>query len=805
MESVSRFIPSRRRAALLATACLLVPAFAAEPAALFEREMAKRHQGVEEAQILITKGDEAYHSGQYADAVEAFAGARDLIPAAPATNQLREAVTRRYAQASVAYGQQLVRKGDLPGAHAVIDKVLAKDVAPDDLDAVAFRAQINDPIRTNPAMTAEHGQNVEKVRKLLYTADGAYNLGKYDQAKATYEDVIRIDPTNSAAQRGMERVAAAKSDYDRAAYDHTRAEYLKEVDGAWATAVPRGNEIIPAIGAGEPANGGRVLISNKVKLIILPSVAFDQVTLEEAIDYIRAQSAKFDTTELDPANKGLNFNLELGPAGNEAADRIRSQRLSLRLKNVPVSQVLKYLCDTTHTTFTTDDFAVIIRGPGAVSNEMMTRTFRVAPDFLSSSGEGAASAEPTDPFGAAAKPTEGLLPKRRSAIDVLKANGVSFPEGATATFNSSNSTLIVHNTAANLDLVTQVVESVTQTEPIEVIVTVKMITTEEHRMQELGFDWLLDSFGLGGKGSPPGSDKFTISGGTQGTGGNLGDIPVAPSVTSIKPITAGNRSGDDAITPDGIDQLIAQTSQGFASSHARAPGILALNGMVNSSSFQGIMRGLEQKKGVDVMTSSSVVCRSGQQSSIQSVREFMYATEYEPPKLPNSTGGGTGGASPVTPSNPSAFATRKVGLTLDVLPTISADKNYVDLQLKPELTNFDGYVNFGSPINSTTQPSILNPSTTTVQLTQNTILMPVFSVTRVNTPNITVADGCTVVIGGLLQERKQQVDDKTPILGNLPLLGRFFQSHVSAPVKKAVVITVSVKLVDPTGHPIHNQ
>jgi Mg-chelatase subunit ChlD len=78
----------------------------------------------------------------------------------------------------------------------------------------------------------------DEVRKDLYQAEGNYNLGKYDDAKREYEDVLRKDPSNAAARKGMEQIASGKSDYYRAAYDHTRAELLAQVDNAWELNVP---------------------------------------------------------------------------------------------------------------------------------------------------------------------------------------------------------------------------------------------------------------------------------------------------------------------------------------------------------------------------------------------------------------------------------------------------------------------------------------------------------------------------------------------------------------------------------------
>ncbi|MFD0895727.1 type II and III secretion system protein [Luteolibacter ambystomatis] len=791
----------------MATACLVVPVLGADTPGLFEHEQAKRYQGVEEAQELLVKGDEAYNAGRYSDAVTAYSGARALIPKAPATIELREAATERYAQASVEYGRELLRKGDLEGAKAAVDKVLAKDVAPGDLGAVAFKNQLNDPIRNNPAMTAEHGKNVDQVRKLLYTAEGAFNLGKYDEAKATYEKVLRIDATNSAARRGMERIAAAKSGYHRSSYDSARAEMLGKVEAAWELQPLRGEEKIPGMEEGVVENSNTISVRNKIDRLILPSLVLDQVTLEEAVDYLRSQASKLDTFELDPQRKGVNFAVDLGAQGSEVADRISKKRFNLRLTNVPISGALKYINDLTQTSYTTDQFSVIIRSMGSLATEMSTRTYHVPPNFLSSITEGedgGAAAAPPDPFGTDKPATTGLLAKRRDILDVFKSKGITFPEGATATLNAATNVLIVRNTEANQDMISQLVEVVIKTEPIQVIVTVTMLKAEEHRIDELGFDWLLNDYGM--------SNDFFLSGGKVGDPG-MDDIAV-PTGVNRKSITSGNRSGDFAVTADAIDTAIAENTQGFANISQRAPGVLGLNGFLNGSAYNGVMRGLAQKTGIDLMTCPSVVTRSGQVASVRVVREMLYPTEYEPPEIPNRVGltgigtntnnedpGDGGGIFPVTPSHPTAFQKREVGTILEVLPTVSADKRTVDLQLKPEITDFDGFVNYGTPVNSIAMDATGTAINTPI--TQNAILMPVFSKMAINTSSITVADGSTIVIGGLVQERTQRVEDKTPLLGTLPVVGRLFQSNVQAPVKKNVVFMVNVRLVDPSGRPIN--
>ena len=360
-----------RAAVLLAAVCLIVPISAGEPAgdsSMAEREQSRRTAAVEEAQELLLKGDEAYKSGRYSEAVEAFAGARELLPPAPVSAELRAAATDRYAQASVEYARSLSRKGDVAGAKAAVDKVLQEDIAPTHAGALAFRAQLDDPIRTNPAITAEYGKDVDNVRRLLYKAEGAYNLGKFDESKATYEKVLRIDPTNSAARRGMEKTAKAKSDYSKAAYDETRADMLGQVDGAWESTVPAPDSLsIPGSPGDMNADVGIVSVSAKLKKIIIPKIMLDQATLGEALDFLRIKSSECDVYENDPARKGVNFTLNLGAPDSPVAKRIMAERINLKLNQVPLAKVLKYLTELTSTSFATDEFSVVITPAGSSS------------------------------------------------------------------------------------------------------------------------------------------------------------------------------------------------------------------------------------------------------------------------------------------------------------------------------------------------------------------------------------------------------------------------------------------------------
>lgn len=94
---------------------------------------------------------------------------------------------------------------------------------------------------------------------------------------------------------------------------------------------------------------------------------------------------------------------------------------------------------------------------------------------------------------------------------------------------------------------------------------------------------------------------------------------------------------------------------------------------------------------------------------------------------------------------------RKVGVRMEVEPTVGADGYTIDLNLAPEVVEFEGFINYGSPIQSSAQDALGNP--TTITLTEDVINQPVFSLRTLKT-SVTVFDGSTVVMGGLIREIK---------------------------------------------------
>jgi general secretion pathway protein D len=795
----------------------LLPAFG-EPS-IVERERARRAVRTEEAQAELKRGDTAYEAAKYADAVDAYAAARGLLSEGSLTGDLRTAATQRYAQASVERARELAKGGRRDDAEALLDSVLSRDVLPTYAPAQQLKEQIFDPIRYNPALTAESVAEVDKVRRLLYEAEGFASLGQYDRALEMYQEVLRIDLTNTAARRGMETIHARRSDYYMAARDEARATMLAEVARAWEIPV---NPVARPVDAGlgmirDRPDAGRTA-AEKLRGSIVPVVDLQGATLAEAVDFLRQQSINLDDMEPDPDQRGISFVIDLGNRETPVTKRIETTRLNLQLRNVPLGEVLNFITSATGTKVRVDEYAVVISPEASVSNDLIFRRWRVPPDFLSrESIDGAGN---DDVF---APPSKALLGAKLTAQEFLKKQGVTFPEGATAGFTAFNSTLSVRNTRSNIDFVDQIVDSIMGDEPVAVKVEVRFVNVTQDRLSELGFDWLISGVPLGKAGF--GDDMF-LGGGTVGNGTSIDDFAV-----NLDPVTSGLRSGAATQPDNSIDALIragSRSSDTTDQDSVRAPGILAVAGVWDDGTVATLMRGLGRDKGTDWSTTKSVMTRSGQSASIQSVREMIVPTEYDPPKIPNNvntstfvdlTTGETAseGISFATPATPTDFEQRVTGCIMEVEPLVGPDRRYVEVALKPQVITFDGFIDYGTPINGGSSSPMINlggvgnpnvPVFTNAgsfgQVTQNSILMPIFSVTRTDT-NLTILDGSTIVLGGLMSDSHLKYEDKVPILGDIPLVGRFFTSNSETIRKTALLIFVKVELLDPAGYRYRNR
>lgn len=774
-------------------------------ASLAEAEARRRAALVAESQAQVREGALLIQAGKHQQALDVFNAAYSSLPESPLTEGLRLEARRGFATAACARSREMLAEGRYAEAGKLLKSVLEPGMDPQNEEAKKLLAQMADADRYPPALTVRHVQTVTQVAEWLQLADSQMELGNYDAARATYHQVLRADPYNTAARRGMEQAEGHRARYFEAARDQTRGSLLNKVSEGWEEMVPASNV---QLGQLEDARqdslvnsvSNRDKIARKLRSMIVPKVDFSGASFEEVIEFLRVRSR-----DLDQEGRGLDFVLALPP---ETASR----PIDLSLTNVPMEELVRYTAEKAGAAFKIEEFAVKFVSLTEQSGDLILKTYRVPPGFIESAAtEAAPASAPADPFatGAPAGGAGGLSVRRLGAREFLESRGVVFPEGATATYNKGTNMLVVRNTAANHEVVDMLVEQAANVSPKQALISVKWIEINQTNLEELGFDWLLGAFNV------PGSDGVFASGGTNGNmqpaDAASTNFPTQYPGTDVPvgqfPMTAGVRSSGEILGRPTLESLLGENISTLPV-NSRSPGQLALSGVLTDPQFQMVVRALNQKKGVDVMSVPSIVAKGGQRASINLAREFLYPTEFDPPEVPQQVGQFQLGnvriltgnnTAPITPSTPTTFEMRRIGSVIEMEPIISENGREVELLINPEFVEFEGFIDYASDINNTLD---LGNGTVVDQPVDNRIIQPIFRTNRVNT-SVRVYDGSTVVLGGVIQDRRTEVNDKVPVIGDIPLIGRFWKSKVSQSDRKSFVVFVSVRVLDPSGQPIN--
>jgi general secretion pathway protein D len=748
---------------------------------------------------LVQKGDAAVADNDYESAYALFKSAVDTLPQGGETStDLRKQALGGFCNAAVLLARQRVSEGRYADARTTVEVVLENRYDPNYGPAKTLRSQLMDPqgFADRGTITPRHVANIEEVKRLIQEGEGYYATGRYDIAFKRCEQALNIDKYNIAARRLMEKINVARQEYADAAYSETRGAMLTAVDKAWELPLRKFTDGPTAI-VEQPQmdSKGSQAINNKLDTIIIPRIDFTDSSIKEALDFIKKRAADLDTGDSD--NKGINIILKLKPDSPDA-----SYPITLSLSDVPLREALRYVTEAANLKIKIETHAVVVVPATENTDVLITKEYKVPPGFITATPGSA----PPQVSGLAAG-SQSVIAARSMAKDFLEAQGVEFPEGASANYISLTSRLIVKNTQANLELIDAMVETSIATKPTQVEIEAKFLEVSQNNLNELGFDWLLGQFALAG-----GSGVYG-SGGTIGLGRSIDNngypllnpgnaLPVGASSGTSGPVTAGNRGGTTGISLNAVDAVLLGSPVG------PAPGVLSVAGVFTNPQFQVVLRALSQKKGIDLVSAPKVTTKSGSTAKIEIVREFRYPSQFDPPQLSATTGSTY---APVVPNSPTGWETKNTGITLEVEPTVGPDSYTIELRLAPRVTEFDGFINYGNPINATVAQTFVNAIGTTAvsilgtsatfEATPNTINQPVFSVREVET-QVSVYDGQTVVIGGLMREDVQKVQDKVPILGDIPLAGRLFRTNVDQHIKRNLLMFVTAGLLDPAGQPI---
>jgi type II secretory pathway component GspD/PulD (secretin) len=299
----------------------------------------------------------------------------------------------------------------------------------------------------------------------------------------------------------------------------------------------------------------------------------------------------------------------------------------------------------------------------------------------------------------------------------------------------------------------------------QVYIEAKFMELTDTAIKNLGINWqMLQGYQVGG--SAKVLDQKEMISSTSRDQGNLAKIDdhtVADSVSGtykqesdgLVPVTTPTRTVADALNRGiAADKTLSDTSSRDFSNIRTA--------LLNPLSFNLILSALKQESGVSVVSNPRILVANSEAATI-------HIGEQRTPLIPRTS---SIEGSLRTTYEPGAIVDSGVKLT--VTPTINTESN-ITVEIKPEITRILPEGQWTTAPDGSKYPA-----------TANKIITTIFS----------LLSGETAAIGGLTETSDEDTVSKIPLLGDIPLLGKYFFSHQSkTKTQKETIIFVTVGLV----------
>ena len=230
-------------------------------------------------------------------------------------------------------------------------------------------------------------------------------------------------------------------------------------------------------------------------------------------------------------------------------------------------------------------------------------------------------------------------------------------------------------------------------------------------------------------------------------------------VTTNAPTTTGSTSTSLSNTlsntaSNAVSNLLGLTNTGSTNRLATA--------VFSSSDFNIIVSALKTQANTKVMSNPTIVTLNNTEAVLNIGQEF---------PVPSYTYNSERGTFEV-----SGFQYKPIGIILKVTPQVNA-RGVIKMNLEPEVSQQADSTSFGGAGGAQ---------------------IPIISTRKVKT-QVSLKDGFTMGIGGLITDSKSDGGNKVPVLGSIPLLGRLFSNKSVNNVSTNLLIFITAKTVSADG------
>jgi len=607
-------------------------------------------------------------------------------------------------------------------------------------------------------------------KKRAYNTDVLYAQGKklyfdkkYTEAKEKLKGLLVIDPYNAKA---IQYLKLTNNKIASAGLNRSDVTFIKrQAESEWENLTP----IIAKTLSGERVDIAEInepilklndneSIKKKLDDIMISHIAFEEVPITTAMLFLKSESKR-----LDPEGKGINIFLKLESKNEvdenideENADDVGDDEWEDEWEDEDFE-------DSSDGDEKMDDFAdqylvtiVLNNVPlGTVIDYLCRATglkYRISKYAIEVYTPGTGFDEMEIKVIPIEKDLfEELLIKENSAAasdmkSYFKNRGIQFPGGATAVYDTKISRLIVRNTPEQISNIVELITKLNSDAP-QVSILAKFVEMQQKDFEELGFEWRLSTTDQANK------------------------------------VTLENN--------DQINRFALVENQNAAASNSldRAFGAYIEKGGIRLDS---VIHALDKNEQIEVLSAPRVTTINGQTAVIKMVTYSYYPVSWSEGTITTKTNDLAESDITVIPPAPVFEEPTPEGIILSVIPTIRSDNYTIDLEMEPEVQTFDGWSDY-------TYTAIVEGVARDF-----TLKMPKFKVRTIQT-HLRVFDGETVVMGGVIRDVTDTTDDRIPIMGDIPLIGRFFRSEIEDVDKTNLLIFAKIKLVKPDGTSLRSE
>ncbi|MCB1120068.1 MAG: hypothetical protein KJT03_00850 [Verrucomicrobiae bacterium] len=188
----------------------------------------------------------------------------------------------------------------------------------------------------------------------------------------------------------------------------------------------------------------------------------------------------------------------------------------------------------------------------------------------------------------------------------------------------------------------------------------------------------------------------------------------------------------------------------------------ASTSVLSADQFQVVMSALKTDTDIKLVSNPTVVTLNNSEATIN------IGEDYPIPKFTYNEERGTFEISDIE--------YKSIGINLHVTPQVNS-AGFINLDIAPEVSARAGTVPLGGA--SGTEVPIIS--------------------TRKTATKITIKDGYTLAIGGLIESTDTKEQSKVPLLGDIPGLGRLFTSNSDSTIRRNLIIFITAKTLNPDG------